>query len=271
MRTYFYNNIKMGFITRDGLKQLHMYQYKAGGYTMLDNLMNYYWEWCVKLIPKWVAPNLLTFIGWLLVIASYANMLRYDYTFKKILPDSAFFFASFCIFAYSTLDAIDGKQARRTKSSSPLGQLFDHGCDSFSLAFFVLGICQATLLERDDIFLLFIVAQLAFYTSNWSEHHTGILTTKVGQFGVTEAEYTLVVVHFLTGIYGQGMWKITLEDIVPEALSSLKNVHPLLNYAFTEQVGPVIVHGFAVTIAITIVYMVIHTLWGYSEKKQALG
>jgi len=25
------------------------------------------------------------------------------------------------------MDAIDGKQARRTNSSSPLGQLFDHG------------------------------------------------------------------------------------------------------------------------------------------------
>ncbi len=29
--------------------------------------------------------------------------------------------------AYLHLDCIDGKQARRTKSSSPLGQLFDHG------------------------------------------------------------------------------------------------------------------------------------------------
>lgn len=108
---------------------------------MLDNIMNYYWEFCVKLVPKWVAPNLLTFMGWLLVIASYTNMLRYDYTFKKIIPDGAFYFAGFCIFMYSTLDAIDGKQARRTKSSSPLGQLFDHGCDSYSLTFFILGIC----------------------------------------------------------------------------------------------------------------------------------
>jgi hypothetical protein len=28
---------------------------------------------------------------------------------------------------YQTLDALDGKQARRTKTSSPLGELFDHG------------------------------------------------------------------------------------------------------------------------------------------------
>ena len=36
------------------------------------------------------------------------------------------------LFVYQTLDAIDGKQARRTNSSSPLGELFDHGCDSLS-------------------------------------------------------------------------------------------------------------------------------------------
>lgn len=31
------------------------------------------------------------------------------------------------------MDAIDGKQARRTGTSSPLGELFDHGCDAINL------------------------------------------------------------------------------------------------------------------------------------------
>jgi len=30
------------------------------------------------------------------------------------------------------MDAVDGKQARRTGTSSPLGQLFDHGCDAWA-------------------------------------------------------------------------------------------------------------------------------------------
>ena len=30
------------------------------------------------------------------------------------------------------LDEMDGKQARRTGNSSPLGLLFDHGCDAFN-------------------------------------------------------------------------------------------------------------------------------------------
>ena len=37
------------------------------------------------------------------------------------------------LFVYQSLDAIDGKQARRTNSGSPLGELFDHGCDAISM------------------------------------------------------------------------------------------------------------------------------------------
>ena len=42
-------------------------------------------------------------------------------------PRWVFFLGGFAVLAYLHLDCIDGKQARRTKSSSPLGQLFDHG------------------------------------------------------------------------------------------------------------------------------------------------
>jgi ethanolaminephosphotransferase len=73
----------MGFITKEGLKELDNYKYKPSESTFLDTIMNHYWEWCVKLVPMSVAPNVITFVGWCLVIASYANMLRYDYTLKE--------------------------------------------------------------------------------------------------------------------------------------------------------------------------------------------
>ena len=38
-----------------------------------------------------------------------------------------------------TLDGIDGKQARRTGSSSPLGEMFDHGLDSWSTSLFLIN------------------------------------------------------------------------------------------------------------------------------------
>jgi phosphatidylglycerophosphate synthase len=93
-----------------------------------------------------MAPNLVTFIGWIFMVLSYSVMVYYDSAFGKEIPRWTFFFAATCIFIYANLDAIDGKQARRTKSSSPLGQLFDHGCDSFSLSFFVLAACEAVQL-----------------------------------------------------------------------------------------------------------------------------
>lgn len=81
------------------------------------------------------------------MVLSYAIMLYYDYTFEKDIPNWCFLFAAAATWIYSTLDAIDGKQARKTKSSSPLGQLFDHGCDSFTLTFMALSLAQATKLS----------------------------------------------------------------------------------------------------------------------------
>lgn len=47
-------------------------------------------------------------------------------------PRWACFLCALGLFIYQSLDAIDGKQARRTGTSTPLGELFDHGCDSIS-------------------------------------------------------------------------------------------------------------------------------------------
>lgn len=57
--------------------------------------------------------------------------------FKHVLsffqaPTWAYLACALGLFIYQSLDAIDGKQARRTNSSTPLGELFDHGCDSLS-------------------------------------------------------------------------------------------------------------------------------------------
>ena len=48
------------------------------------------------------------------------------------VPRWACFVCCLGLFIYQSLDAIDGKQARRTNTQSPLGELFDHGCDSLS-------------------------------------------------------------------------------------------------------------------------------------------
>ena len=87
----------------------------------------------VTLVPMWVAPNLITIVGLAvnivttIVLAAYCGPAASDPA-----PRWACFLCGLGLFIYQTLDAIDGKQARRTGTSSPMGELFDHGCDAIS-------------------------------------------------------------------------------------------------------------------------------------------
>jgi ethanolaminephosphotransferase len=79
---------------------------------------------------------------------------------------------------YYTLDNVDGKQARRTHSSSPLGMCMDHGCDVLGVSFIALGVAQMVLINNPTTLL--ITSQVAvlgtFWMSVWSQYHSkGIL------------------------------------------------------------------------------------------------
>jgi hypothetical protein len=42
-----------------------------------------------------------------------------------------------------------------------------------------------------------------------------VLQTNVGQFGVTEGEYTCAIIHIITGIFGQDFWQIRISSFIP--------------------------------------------------------
>ena len=51
----------------------------------------------------------------------------YNIDFMEDTPPWSYLVAAIAVFIYLHLDCLDGKQARATGTSSPLGQLFDHG------------------------------------------------------------------------------------------------------------------------------------------------
>ena len=63
---------------------------------------------------------------------------------------------------YRMLDEMDGKQARRTGNSSPLGMLFDHGCDAFTIGFMFM--INAKLLYLGDSLFSWIFIAICSYT-----------------------------------------------------------------------------------------------------------
>ena len=45
------------------LRGIKGHAYSAQGISILDRLLQPFWNWLVTLIPLWVAPNLVTFVG----------------------------------------------------------------------------------------------------------------------------------------------------------------------------------------------------------------
>ncbi|KAA0195293.1 Selenoprotein I, partial [Fasciolopsis buskii] len=89
------------------------------------------------------------------------------------LPRRKFFPA----FPISSLDGTDGKQARRTKSSSPLGELFDHGCDSWVVYFIPASMYTLCGVYSSPYRLFWIQWSLifSFISSHWEKYMTGVL------------------------------------------------------------------------------------------------
>jgi hypothetical protein len=111
----------MGFIDKKGLETIKNHQYVSGTYTYIDQLMQPFWNGAALMIPTKVAPNLVTLTGLLFVLCDSFYLLWQDPSMTKPHPPVVHLVSAFCLFMYQTLDALDGKHARNTKQSSPLG------------------------------------------------------------------------------------------------------------------------------------------------------
>lgn len=200
------------YVTPEGLEHLKTHRYVPGVYTPLDNWLNPFWAKTTELLPRWLAPNLITFAGFLFVLSSTALFIYHDRTMTADQPSFAFYWAAIAVFLYCQLDAIDGKQARRLGKSTPLGQLFDHGCDCIILTLFTYNQMVMWKLGYDirTCFVLAFASMFMFYSANWAEYHTHVLVTSNGIMGVTEMEFVLLLFNLSTAIFGTSIWQIKL-------------------------------------------------------------
>ena len=183
---------KCGVLTEDGLEFIANHQYKAGTSTWLDNVLNPSWTQLTELLPLWLAPNMVTTIGGLHCLASYLLTWYYAPNLNTPVPSWIIFFNAYCAIAYYTLDCMDGKQARRTKSSSPLGQLFDHGFDCICNMSHVSSISASIMIGASHTMVLAQASlQFSFFVAQWEEYYTHILPHATGNIGVTEVNYGL--------------------------------------------------------------------------------
>mmetsp|Transcript_23495 Transcript_23495/g.55652 ORF Transcript_23495/g.55652 Transcript_23495/m.55652 type:complete len:454 (-) Transcript_23495:97-1458(-) len=208
-------------LTDEGVETIANHKYKPGTYTALDNLLNPVWTGLTELLPMWLAPNMVTLLGAIHSGISFGVIWYYAPNFDESPPDWVFLLAGYCSIAYYTLDCMDGKQARRTGQSSPLGQLFDHGFDCLCLLSVNSNI-YAFLMVGGTRWLLALMASafFPFFMAQWEEYYTGSLPHSMGNFGVTEVNYGLAMLFILNSfIDREAFWTSLVNDVLPAAIT----------------------------------------------------
>ena len=232
-------------LSPSGLHYIANHTYRAGDTTYLDDILSpTLWRYLTELLPLWLAPNMVTTLGGVHCFVAYMVLWHYAPNFDAtatatddLLPNWAVVLAGWCILAYYTLDCMDGKQARRTNSSSPLGQLFDHGFDCICTYFFIIIMGTVVMLGNGTRWMIAFQSctQFAFYMAQWEEYHTHILQSCSGKWvGVSEVNYSMGAFIILNGFIG-GNNRVALystpmkdvlgpivSDFLPIALSSLE-------------------------------------------------
>ncbi|XP_071573199.1 cholinephosphotransferase 1 isoform X3 [Temnothorax nylanderi] len=210
------------------LKRLSEHRYSCTSSSLLDGLLQPWWNWLVSKVPLWLAPNLITLVGLIINIVTTLILIYYSPDARTEPPRWACFLCALGLFIYQSLDAIDGKQARRTGTSTPLGELFDHGCDSMSTVFVALSACIAVQLGNYPNWMFFqcFCAMTLFYCAHWQTYVSGSL--RFGKVDVTEAQFTIITIHLISAIFGPQIWMIEIPVL---GVGTLNNYIAMVFYA----------------------------------------
>ncbi|KAK6055621.1 hypothetical protein COOONC_06872, partial [Cooperia oncophora] len=166
-----------------------------------------FWNWLVTFYPRSWAPNVLTLLGWSLVMGCFLleSVLDYDLTANNEgsdhpIPDWFWLTAAIATFIGYTLDGTDGKQARR---------IVDHGLDSWSTVPFTITVFSVFgsgefSVSPVRLLCILISVQIVFLVTHWEKYNTGVLYLS---WGYDASQYGLTVIYLFTYLAGHEWFK----------------------------------------------------------------
>ena len=242
---------KYYYLTPNAVQKLPTYQYHGADLSLLYKyILSPLASWCVdNVTPTWLAPNAITSIGLCWMILSYSVIWYYcpglyeantDIVTASTTPSTIFLLNGCAMLIYQTLDNMDGKQARKTGSSSPLGLLFDHGCDALNSIFgsanwiVAMGLLPGSVndllggeggVEVDNIqnksllsefmggdaiiaTVLVLFPMIPFFVATWEHYFTGKLILPIFN-GPSEGLVMGASLSFMSYVYGPMIWQQT--------------------------------------------------------------
>uniref|UniRef100_H2Y788 Selenoprotein I n=1 Tax=Ciona savignyi TaxID=51511 RepID=H2Y788_CIOSA len=173
------------YLTSVQLESLKRYKYKCIDTSPFNRYMlDPFYSKLVEFFPRWLSPNVITTVGFAFTFTQFLVLAYYDGDFSLHIeagvtpvPRWAWFYAAFAAFTYHTLDGCDGKQARRTRTQSPLGEILDHGFDAwgvllyFSSSFCLVGMHTVT---PETSYYMLVSFLFSFFVTHWEKYVTGV-------------------------------------------------------------------------------------------------
>ncbi|RMD39467.1 hypothetical protein DV735_g5671, partial [Chaetothyriales sp. CBS 134920] len=228
-------------LSPEALQHLKSYKYSSVDKSPLSYyVLRHYWNGAVQLLPLWLAPNMVTLLGFLCIIVNIGILLIYIPDLVGPGPTWVYYSFALGLWLYSTMDNIDGKQARRTGTSSPLGELFDHGIDSLNCTLGSLLETAAMGLGPTPIGVFTaMVPCLPMFFSTWETYHTH--TLYLGVFnGPTEGLAIASAAMAISGYFGPQIWEQPFSSFFP----SVSLPFGLGSYCMRQVWVPIILSSF---------------------------
>jgi phosphatidylglycerophosphate synthase len=148
------------------------YKYQVKDYSIITPpFKEYIVKPSMNLVPWWIPANIITLLSngcmyIALIVALYS----------RLNPIYNYFIAAVLIFLYAVGDHIDGMQAKRTKTSSALGEFFDHYLDAFNTGILLMIIIKLYGVTNPYLIAFFISANyLAHASVFYEQYKTGWL------------------------------------------------------------------------------------------------
>ena len=162
----------------------------------------------INFVPTNLAPNVITLASFLCNILSfYVTYLEVGNDYDMELSKKTCLLQAIIHFSYLALDNLDGKQARKTGTSSAYGMLLDHGCDVFTNIIVCFNMSHLLMLGDSDFFspLYFMALLPGFYALTYQEYVFGELTLGYCN-GADEGNVLVSLFSFFGFLFGSDIY-----------------------------------------------------------------
>jgi len=194
---------------------------------LAENCVHYF-------IPVWMAPNVITFLGLMFSFLAFGVTMVYNPTLAIGAPRWLHLLTGICVFCYQTLDNMDGKQARKTGSSSALGMFFDHACDSINAGVTVIAVGSVMGTGWSALlFMCYGCTFIPFFFQTWEECYTGSMLLPPFN-GPTEGLLMSITISFIAYFFGSETFHSRLFDLPVDFLPSQNDYIKLFDYPCKE-------------------------------------